>query len=68
MTDSNTAKRIQALERTVDILTRHLLDNYLILQDFMDRYPNDEMSMSPVINGIEKNIELLQQVTKLSRQ
>ncbi|MDZ8052958.1 MAG: hypothetical protein RMX68_005790 [Aulosira sp. ZfuVER01] len=64
--DSDVAQRIQALERTVDILTYHLTSTCLNLQELIDRLPDGELS--PVRFGIEKNIELLQQVRKLSKQ
>ena len=66
MIDPNTAKRIQALERTVDILTRHLLSTCKNLDELLDRLPDGELS--PVKLGIEKNIELLEQVKRLSKQ
>lgn len=66
MKDSDTVKRIQALERTVDILTRHLLSTCKKLEELLDRLPDGELS--PVRLGIEKNIELLEQVKRLSKQ
>lgn len=64
--DSDTAKRIQALERTVDILTRHLLFTNQNLEDLMYRIPDGDLS--PPKLGTEKNIELLKQVKRLSKQ
>lgn len=66
MKNSDTAKRIQALERTVDLLTRHLLSTCKNLEELLDRLPDGELS--PVRLGIEKNIELLEQVKRLSKQ
>jgi hypothetical protein len=64
--ESDVAARIQALERTVDILTRHLLSTCQNLEELMDRLPDGELP--PVRFGIQKNIELLQQVKRLSKQ
>ncbi|MEH2087802.1 hypothetical protein [Nostoc sp.] len=66
MKDSDTAKRIQALKRTVDILTRHLLSTCKTFEELVDRLPDGELS--PVKFGIAKNIELLEQVKRLSKQ
>lgn len=68
MNDQEITKRIEVLERTVDILMNHLLDNYLILEDLMSRLGNEKMSLSPVVHGIEKNIKLLQQLQRLSKK
>lgn len=66
MIDADTAKRIQTLERTVDILTRHLLSTNQLFERLLDRLPNGDLST--VRNGIEENIELLNQVKRLSKQ
>ncbi|BAY15725.1 hypothetical protein NIES21_15440 [Anabaenopsis circularis NIES-21] len=63
--DSDTNKRIQSLERTVDILARHLLLTNQILERLLDRLPDGDLST--VRNAIEENIELLSQVKRLSK-
>lgn len=64
--DSDTAKRIQILERTVDILTYHLLLTNINVEDLLDRLPHGEYST--VRLGITKNIQLLEQIKKIGKQ
>jgi hypothetical protein len=65
--DSDTAKRIQTLERTVDILSRHLLSNCRTLEAIVDVLPHSEYSYT-IRSQITNDIELLQQLKKLSKQ
>lgn len=65
MIDTDTAKRIQALERTVDILTRHLLSTNQNIEQILDTIPD---GLSVVRVATENNIELLTQVKRLSKQ
>jgi hypothetical protein len=66
MIDADVAKRIQSLERTVDILTRHLLSTNQNIEQILDRLPDGDLSVVRV--GTENNIELLTQVKRLSKQ